>query len=102
MEVTLSWVDDHKEKMYEELHRRVHSWEKGQGLMSNLGQTISTELRERCSVQVCVVCHECTPAITAHQVHEEDAQEAPQIHSFYTCPLKHVTDRKFFLLLAVS
>lgn len=77
---------DHKEKIYKELHRRVRiyeantyigelqklfletkkylnnamitSWEKAQGFVSNLGQAITTKLRECCSVQVYVACHE--------------------------------------------
>lgn len=76
----------------------ITSWEKAQGFV--IDETISTELRECCSVQVCVVSQE--PPCCHCPSHGEDIQDASQIHSSHICPLKCVAARKFFLILTVN
>lgn len=53
------------------------SWLKSQEFMSTVDQIISTEMSECCSVQLYVVYHVCTPAVTGHRMCEVDVQDAP-------------------------
>lgn len=53
----------------------ITSWEKAQGFVSNLDQTITTNLRECSSAQVDMECHESP--LLSHHMHGVDVQEAP-------------------------
>lgn len=52
-------------------------WLKGQKIVSILDWITSAEMNECCSVQVYIIYHVCTPAVTGHHMYEVDVQEAP-------------------------